>query len=112
MVSSSKMVQPHQTVREETQGDTTNGGSQGSYSAHSKQLEFPAFNGEEPRQWIKRCNRLIQGGNYNLVGQLSLVAECSEQQEETDVVMEEMLKEFSDLFQELTELPPERMIEH
>ncbi|KAK4413595.1 hypothetical protein Salat_2772200 [Sesamum alatum] len=40
------------------------------------------------------------------------MAECSEQQEETYVVMKEMLKEFSDLFQEPAELPPKRMIEH
>ncbi|KAK4419979.1 hypothetical protein Salat_2410800 [Sesamum alatum] len=45
------------------QGDTTNGGSQGSYSSHSKQLEFPAFNGEDPRMWIRRCTKYFNIAN-------------------------------------------------
>ncbi|KAL0300385.1 UNVERIFIED_CONTAM: hypothetical protein Scaly_3048900 [Sesamum calycinum] len=51
-----------------------NSGSQGTYSAYSKQLEFPRFNGEEPGQWIRRCNRYFNIANTNTDDQKVQVA--------------------------------------
>ncbi|KAL0373052.1 UNVERIFIED_CONTAM: Transposon Ty3-G Gag-Pol polyprotein [Sesamum calycinum] len=62
-IASSRMVQPPQSEKGGPQNDTMNNGSQGTYSTYSKQLKFPKFNGEEPRQWIRRCNRYFNIAN-------------------------------------------------
>ncbi|KAK4400375.1 hypothetical protein Sango_1143600 [Sesamum angolense] len=54
-IASSRMVQPPQSGN----GDPQNG----TYSTYSKQLKFPKFNGEEPRQWVRRCNRYFNIAN-------------------------------------------------
>ncbi|KAL0289352.1 UNVERIFIED_CONTAM: hypothetical protein Scaly_2706200 [Sesamum calycinum] len=53
---------------------------------------------------VKSMKRLILRGNYNLMGQLSVVNSEGGNSIRTDTVLEAMLEEFSDDFQELNEL--------
>ncbi|KAL0305074.1 UNVERIFIED_CONTAM: hypothetical protein Sangu_3052900 [Sesamum angustifolium] len=61
---------------------------------------------------VKSMKRLILRGNYNLMGQLSVVNSEGGNSIRTNTVLEAMLEEFSNDFQELSGLPPKRMIKH
>ncbi|KAK4395971.1 hypothetical protein Sango_1751400 [Sesamum angolense] len=62
MASSSRFVTPVQTEKIDSHIDTNNTGYHGSLSSLPK-LEFPKFDGEEPKAWIRKCNRYFQIAN-------------------------------------------------